>query len=498
MADVPISLTSLTGNVNSLGSVVDFAKSMSPPIARASLYGWNSLLPNQVPTSDELFRLVNREDMSIPWMQEQMLKLGFDKTLSLQMYSASHVKLNIMDYVVLYRRGKITFDLLLKYAQHVGFVIAEVQHLLDVTEYFPSPQDLISFAIRDVYSPETVEEYKLFEDIPQKFLTEALKTGLTEEMAKLYWGSHWQFPTPQQIFQFLQRRVKKPDGKVFQLEDVRLYLKVADYSPQWRDMMTEISYHPITRVDARRMYSFGVLDREGLKDVFQNEGYNEHDAELLTKFTIVHDDPDTTGMTRGNLMSAYVDGCITYKDLTRLMAEIGIIGYALEYWLEIAQYNKVQAEVKKIITRYTAAYLTGSSDLDTIRGKLHQADLPAVYVDKILEDMLYDKLSQRKVPPVETLVRWLESQSITDKDFQGRMRLLNYSDEDILIYLTEVRRKVDTTRKIYLKIADYAGWLKTNVITEQYFRDTLKEMGIGQRDIDFEIVNARREVNEAT
>lgn len=486
------------GTLNVLSSSVDFAKSMSPPVARASLYGWNALLPNQLPTSEELFRAYNKGELTPGDVRRHMKNLGFSEDWTRVLMRASLSVLNPLDYVVLYRRGKITRDQFNKGLQAAGFDYAETENLLAVTEYFPSTQDLISFAVRDVYTPETVEEYKLMEDIPSKFLEEAKKAGLPEEQAKNYWASHWGLPSPSQVFQFLQRRVKKPDGKVFSIEDVRTYLKIADYSPQWRDMLAAISYRPITRTDARRMYSFGVLNREELKNVFKDEGYNDNDAEKLTQFTIVHDDPDTTGMTRGNLIGAYVEGAITFDDLKRLMPEIGIIGDALDYWLDIAQFEKTQSEVKKIITRYTNAYLTGSADIDEIRNRLNQSDLPSNFVEKILSDMLYDKLSQRKVPPVDTLIRWLENNVLTDVEFKGRMRLLNYSDEDIVFYLTEVRRKVDTTRRTYLKVEEYVTWFVSGIITEQYFRDTLKEMGKGQQDIDFIIVNARRKANENT
>lgn len=485
------------GTLGALSGGVDFAKSFSPPIARASLYGWNQLKPNQIPTSDEMFKVFNWDRLTYGKLKDFMQQLGFSDEWTERLYLASQHELSLVDYVVLYRRGKITKDELITHAQRSGFYVAEIEHLLSVTEYFPSPQDLIQFAVRDVYTPETVDAYKLLEDIPQKYVEEAKKTGLPKEQAENYWAAHWQLPSPTQVFEMLHRRVLKPDGKVFTEEDVSTYLKIADYSPQWRTMLQQISYHPLTRTDARRMYSLGVINRGKLKSTFLDEGYNEENAELLTQFTIVHDDPETTGMTRGNLMSSYVEGAITFEDLKKMLPEIGIFGVALTYWLNIAQYDKTQAEVKKIITRAYNAFLAGSSDLDVLRTQLLNKNLPASYVDSILTDMIEEKVSQRKVPSLETIIKWLESQTIDERTFQVKMRQLNYSDEDIILYLTTVRQKVDTSRKLYLKEDVYVEWFKAGIIDETYLRATLSEKGLGQRDIESMIINARRPEGES-
>jgi hypothetical protein len=422
---------------------------------------------------------------------------GFDEDWTKHMLEASYMRLSVTDYVALYRREYITKDDLEQLLKYCGLNSWDIAQVLDLTQYFPSPQDLISFAIRDVYTPAIIDEYKLYEDMPELYLKEAAKTGLSEDFAKKYWGSHWNLPSPGQVFQMLQRRVTKPNGDIFNVDDIRLYLKTADFSPQWRDMLTQISYQPLTRVDTRRMYSFGILTREQVEGNFLDQGYSPANAKLMTDFTIVHDDPDTTGQTRTNIMAAYVEGIIQLDDLVSMLGDIGIQAKALQYWIGIAQYDKAQAEVKKVITRYTEAYLTGSQDLDTIRTKLHTADLPSAYVDKILDDMLQAKLAARKVPPVDTLVAWLVSGTIDDKAFHGRMRLLGYNDEDISFYMTTIVNNGGTLHRKFLKDTLYKQWFVDGIIDETYFRTTLTSMGISATDIDRYVIDVRRLQNAA-
>ena len=74
-------------------------------------------------------------------------------------------------------------------------------------------------------------------------------------------------------------RGKLPEGVT--VED---YLKSADYAPIWRQSLVDISYNPITRTDAKRMYKLRG-DFDALVANFRANGYNEEDAKALAEFT---------------------------------------------------------------------------------------------------------------------------------------------------------------------------------------------------------------------
>jgi len=74
-------------------------------------------------------------------------------------------------------------------------------------------------------------------------------------------------------------RGKLPEGVT--VED---YLKSADYAPIWRQSLVDISYNPITRTDAKRIYKLRG-DFDALVANFRANGYNAEDAKALAEFT---------------------------------------------------------------------------------------------------------------------------------------------------------------------------------------------------------------------
>lgn len=468
-----------------------------PSVQRERIYGANAVWPNLLLSPDEWIDAYFRGVISIEYLRDTLKMHGLSPSATDILVANKQSHFSALDAINMYRRGIIDYDKYTRILKRSGWAIDDFNDLVKLTQYMPSPQDLITFAVRDVYTPETIEEYELYKDIPQKYLDEASKVGLTEDFAKKYWGIHWQLPARTQVEEMLHRKVLKPDGTPFTPEDFATFLRVNDVSPYWRNMLEQISYRPLTRTDVRRMFELNVMDKAAVTKAFEDEGYSPENAKLMTDFTIVHDSPETTGLTRSNLMNEFVRGSISLDELEEMFREIGIIGRAAEYWKLIAQYNKAEYETQKIIDRYTQAYLTGSTDLDTIRAKLNQNDLPPAYVDKILADLLERKIAERKVPAVDTLLRWLENGVIDNKGFHGRMRLLGYNDEDILNYLTEVTVKTGGVRKVYLKKEDYISFFTSGIMNEYDLRNVLHDMGISNTDIDFLIVSARSKANES-
>ena len=138
--------------------------------------------------------------------------------------------------------------------------------------------DYIRFAVRDVFEPDKRSKFTLDQDYPEILSDKLSRIGYSETDARDSWAAHWELPSPTQVYEMLHRG-KLPSG--ISVED---YLKSADYAPVWRQSLVDISYNPITRTDAKRMYKLrGDFDQ--LVQNFRNNGYNEQDAKDLAEFT---------------------------------------------------------------------------------------------------------------------------------------------------------------------------------------------------------------------
>lgn len=274
-----------------------------------------------------------------------------------------------------------------------GYSEEDINRLLKITEYFPSPSDLITFAVREVYTPEIVEKFGMALEIPEKFLEEAEKAGLPKEQAENYWKAHWVLPSATQGYEMLHRlhpdlvkffikrwesmgfvsheeyekwRTEKgftgsyEDYVVeklgFSLEDMKRLLKVLDVMPYWRDRLAAISYIPFTRVDLRRMWDLRLITKEELVNRYMELGYTKEDAEKLALFAIA-----VSAAT--DLRRMYTKGQISVEGVRAELLRIGIPRERVEEWVKtIVKVDKperlqkerdlTKAEVLKGVKKY--------------------------------------------------------------------------------------------------------------------------------------------------
>lgn len=236
-------------------------------------------------------------------------------------------------------RGQISVEFHDSYMRKLGYQQSDVDHLKALYNVLPPINDLIRFAVREVYSPDVTSKFGQFEDFPDKFAQEALKQGLQPEQARNYWAAHWELPSPMQGFEMLHR------GIITQA-DLETLLRALDVMPYWRGKLIQLNYNPVTRVDIRRMYKMGIYTREDVYNHYQQIGYAPKDATDLTEFTIRYEAAEDASsidelhsLTRSVIITAY-----TRKQLTRTVAKQRIIDlkYApedAELLLDIADYN---------------------------------------------------------------------------------------------------------------------------------------------------------------
>jgi len=153
-----------------------------------------------------------------------------------------------------------------------------IDDILELRFQLLGATDYIRFAVRDVYDTAARQKLTLDEGFPDALAPKLRALGYSDTDAKDAWAAHWELPSPTQVYEMLHRG-KLPPGVT--VDD---YLKSADYAPIWRQALVDISYNPITRTDAKRMYKLRG-DFDALVANFRANGYNEQDARDLAEFT---------------------------------------------------------------------------------------------------------------------------------------------------------------------------------------------------------------------
>lgn len=448
-----------------------------------------SFMPNRVPNIAEAILLRYRNIISKSDYDVICKRNGFSSEISQNMFDSQVKLLNETDLISAWRRGIITEDKLEKDLSKLQYTAEDIENIKKVSEYYPSPSDLVRFAVREVYSPEIVKTYGLTEDFPQEFLDAAYKAGLTEEQAKNYWAAHWELPSILQGFEMLHRGVITQD-------ELNTLLRTHDVMPYWREKLTQISYNPLTRVDVRRMYALGVLDRAGVKKSYLDIGYSEENAELMTDFTIKYESNEDAGLTRSSITSAYKKGLITGEQFTEYLQRLGYADETIQFYAELTDFEIYNEEMDSLVESITQQVDLGVYTIEEANIMLTSLDLPSVYVSTIVNKLKLKQTVKAKIPSKSDVENWLKLNIINEKTYSDYMVKQGYSESDIVKYLEEINIEVDTSKIKYQPVKTYQRWLTLGIMSEDAFKLTLKEMLVSNTDIERYIAEYKKSLQE--
>ena len=228
-------------------------------------------------TVDQLVQLAVKGYISEAEFIERVKGWGFSEARARELLQLGREVLDVSEVYRAWRLGFITEAQKNEALKKLGYTEDQI-HLLDkLTLVYPSADDIVRFAVREVFSEEVVRKYGYDQDIPKEYLEWARKLGLSEEFAKLYWRAHWEIPSPTQAIELLSRGLIDP-------EDFDTVLKIHDIAPWWRPRMLALAFDPYTRVDVRRMFELGILDDDDLIKAAKAVGYaTKEDEEKLKR-----------------------------------------------------------------------------------------------------------------------------------------------------------------------------------------------------------------------
>lgn len=212
----------------------------------------------------------------------------------------------------------------------LGYNEADTALLQSIFPVLPGVSDLISMAVKEAFTPEIAERFGQYQDFPPRFAEEAAKQGLSTEWARAYWAAHWDLPSPTQGFEMLHRGLITSD-------DLKLLLRALDVMPFWREKLVGISYNPYTRVDTRRMFDGGIIDRAGVKRSYLDQGYDEEHAENLTLWTTKERKDEERDLTKAEVLNGMIYGLLTEDEVKQRLTALRYSPQEADFYIALKQ-----------------------------------------------------------------------------------------------------------------------------------------------------------------
>lgn len=363
--------------------------------------------------------------------------------------------------------------------------------ILDLATYVPPPQDIIRFAVKEVFNPNLIQRLGLDLELPEDYRFWASISGIKElevpdgagdyktrklDAAKAYWIAHWQLPSPTQAYEMLHR--VRPDNidrirrqmdvqlghevssglmtaaekaeilaklKPVTVSDVNFLLKANDYSPPWRAPLTAISYRVITRVDIRRLYQSGDITEEELPSFYQDLGYSIDNAQRLSRFTVKQKLRSAAAgvirKSKAQIEEAYSIGIIGDDGAKRLLKEHGLTDPEADSALTNIRLDIRIVYVRKAIRIIRGRYLHGAINEEEAKRELERLVLQTDKIRSTLELWALERTGRaRELATAQILSAYIEGVIQSDEVIL-RLTNLGFKRTDIRVLLETAEAK---------------------------------------------------------
>lgn len=325
--------------------------------------------------------------------------------------------------IALLNRGKIDRTAARDQLMAQGLAGEDADRVLELREFLPPPTDLIRFAVREVFTPDIAQQFGLDQDFPPQFGELARLLGITEEVAHWYWMGHWDLPSPGQGFTMLHR------GVIDQPTLERL-LRALDVMPFWRDKLVDIAYLVPGRIDLRRMFKAGTIDRARVLRGYLDIGYAPDVAELLTQFAVDEKHEAERELTKAEVLTFYREREIDAAVATDILGSLGYEEDEASFLLALEDSKRARAYRDRAISAVRSRYVGRKLTEDQAHDAMARLGVPSAEIQDLLT--LWDIERDATTADMTTAdMRALLRRGVIDAGrFMDEMIRRGYSDEE--------------------------------------------------------------------
>jgi len=312
------------------------------------------------------------------------------------------------------------------------------------TPMIPPAADLVRFELREVWRPEFRPEL-LTPPPTDRFMTLMAYLGYSRAFAEDYWAAHWELPSVSQGYDAVHRlRPGRVDPKlVFTEKDLRDLMRRLDILPRYHDQLAYLAYQPLTRVDVRRMYRCGVLDRDGVYEAYLDFGYHPDDAELMTEFTVRYEARDEErSLGHPELIQLFKEGYITEEQFVARGKELNYGEGDLQRYLTVGrlrfEFDFKNDQRVLILEQFRKGIIDRAEATAELSAIMPVSERVTALLDRENLRMKVETIpeAKEKILTRAEILAAFKGGVIEEGEAVERLRALKYSDKDIGILIT--------------------------------------------------------------
>lgn len=401
----------------------------------------NALCPQEMPSPDSASRAFLSGELSESEWACWVASQNFIPENLKRVVHGDRRRIDAAELTILYRRGKIDKDTWDREMRGLGVLEeSDKNRFNDLVQAFPGFDDLMRLMVRDVFNKKVVEDYGYDLGFGDNYAGKAKEygkaIGVPDDLAREFWRAHWLIPSNTQLFEMLHRLRPGhvPPNLAVTVDDIKRTLQINDMLPFWAERLAAVSYRPLTRTDVQRAFQLGAIDRQAVKANYQDEGYDEANAEVLTRFTVLQKqrrDMRSAGLpTPREAVNSFSRCEISQGELESLLGGVLFEPQQVQLAVQGAKIKRTQWIRRQKIALTKKAYLNGVIDQPAARDELASLGLMPLEVDTLFGTWLREWAKREKAIPASQLCKLREQGLVTADEQLKRLVRLGYSVED--------------------------------------------------------------------
>jgi hypothetical protein len=361
----------------------------------------------------------------------KMRSLGYDEGKAGEILVAGQMWLDSHSVIVAGRREGLDEGAIIEDLVGHGWNRAEAGRLMVASRYYPSPSDLIHWQAREVFEPGMISKYGLDDEFGNLKLDDFYKVGMNDEQILNHWRAHWEHASWTQVQQMLFRRLINES-------DVRDWFRLVEIPPFWRQKMIDSAYHPLTRVDVRRMHRVKTLTDADLVWAYMDVGFSKKNAELMAEFTIAYnagpEDAEAINLTRAQVESAYRIGFIGAGEATGYLEDMEYSDEEITFIIALIDHTKSIEVSSNWISILRAQVKSGLITPQEAADKLAALGFSSGAVESYTQLFSAYAAEPDKLPSKTDVKAWFVGDIISPSEVATYLSNLGYCDRDIEHY----------------------------------------------------------------
>lgn len=297
----------------------------------------------------------------------------------------------------------------------------------------PGMSDIIRLMVRDVTNETAIRKADLDKGFEANWGSDLSKyakwQGIPDDLAKLFWRAHWNIPGFTQLAEMYHRfrNLREGDPLKVTIADIMQALEQQDIAPGWIPRLLEMTFHPLTRVDAMRAYQLGAIGPAELTKSYTDLGYDDDKAQTLTRYT--------QNLTAERLLKtpdiqAFIKGETTWDQAAAGVDAIDkdkVLGLKVKI---AATERRKRRRNAQCMTGIKHRFQRGEFTQEEARQELFGFGIAAEAAAAAVDEWDCARKAADLKPTVATLGRWYGSGLINTADIVGRLQRLGFARLD--------------------------------------------------------------------